>query len=599
LWPTPGSRWHRIVPAAVVGLLAAALGMAALYGPVLRGQEGQTVDLRFSLRGTHPPDPRLALISAGEPDFQKTGWPIPLGLHAKLIDDLRRDGARVIAYDFDFSEASNRGRAALVLAARAARNVVFASFATNSLGQGDALWRNALALKYARATTGDVAFPVDADGVVRRLPYEANGLVSFASAIARRAGTPVGPFDGNRSWVDFAGAGGTYPNYSFEDVLHGKVPASAFRGRVVIVGDTSPLDHDQHATPVDPVMPGSELEANAVATLLAGRPLRSSAPWVGILLVLALAGVIPALGLAVRPVWLLLAALTLAAASLASDQFAFDRGVVVPAVAPLLALSVAGASTISLGFLEQARARERTREVFRRFVGGDVVDDVLARAGEELKLGGKSIEATVMFSDLRGFTNFSQARDAADVIEILNLYLGQMTEAILGHGGTLVAFMGDGIFAVFGAPIESDDHADRALAACREMLQVRLPRVNGWLAERGLDAEFRMGIGLNSGRVMSGTVGSEQRLEYAAIGDTTNTASRIEGMTKTAGVPLLFSESTRVLLSEPVEGLVEVGEQEIRGKDEPVLLWTVRIPEPQPEPEAEPEAPPAGSAVPA
>lgn len=594
-----GSSWRRFAPAAVVAVLAAGLGMAALDGPVLRGQEGQTVDLRFALRGSHAPDPRIALVAAGEPDFRAKGWPLPLGLQAKVIDLLRHDGARVIASDFDFGEASNKGRLALVLAARAAHNVVFASFATNAKGQGDALWRNPLALKYARATTGDVAFTVDADGVVRRLPYEANGLVSFSAAIARRDGVTVQPFDGRRSWIDFAGPAYTYPTYSFLDLLNGRAPASAFRGRIVIVGDSSPLDHDVHATPVDQLMPGVELEANAVATLLAGRPLRSAPGWVGVLLVLSLAMLMPLLGLGVRPIWLLLAALTLAAASLASDQFAFDRGLVLPAVAPLLALGVSAAATVSLGFLGEARARERTRDTFRRFVPADVVDEVLARAGEELKLGGRSMEATVMFSDLRGFTNFSQHRDAADVIEILNRYLGQMTEAILAHGGTLVAFMGDGIFAVFGAPIESDDHADRALAAAREMLEVRLPRVNGWLSDYGLEDEFRMGIGLNSGQVMSGTVGSEQRLEYAAIGDTTNTASRIESMTKDAGVPLLVAESTRALLREPIDGLVEVGAVEIRGKDEPVMLWTVRAPEPEPEPVPEPAAPDAGNAVPA
>ena len=120
-----------------------------------------------------------------------------------------------------------------------------------------------------------------------------------------------------------------------------------------------------------------------------------------------------------------------------------------------------------------------------------------------------------------------------------------MSEAILDHGGTLVAYMGDGIMAVFGAPLEQDDHADRALAAAREMLDAPASGFNAWLREEGLHEGFRMGIGLNSGPVMSGNVGSERRLEYTALGDTTNTAARLEGMTKGTPYQLYVADSTR------------------------------------------------------
>ena len=132
------------------------------------------------------------------------------------------------------------------------------------------------------------------------------------------------------------------------------------------------------------------------------------------------------------------------------------------------------------------------------------------------------------------------------MIETLNRYLTEMSDALLAHGGTVVSYMGDGIMAVFGAPIEQPDHADRALAAAREMLTVRLPRFNASLAE---DEGFRMGIGLNSGPVSSGNVGSEQRLEYAAVGDTTNVAARLEAKCKETPHQLLFSDATRRLLA--------------------------------------------------
>jgi adenylate cyclase len=141
--------------------------------------------------------------------------------------------------------------------------------------------------------------------------------------------------------------------------------------------------------------------------------------------------------------------------------------------------------------------------------------------------------------------------------------------------------MGDGIFAVFGAPLVQEDHADRALATAREMLSVRLPRFNAWLREEGLGDGFRMGIGLNSGHVMSGHVGSERRVEYAAVGDTTNTASRIEGLTKGTPYQLLLSDSTREALIVAPEDLVFVEETEIRGREARMKLWSIADPAPE------------------
>jgi adenylate cyclase len=150
-----------------------------------------------------------------------------------------------------------------------------------------------------------------------------------------------------------------------------------------------------------------------------------------------------------------------------------------------------------------------------------------------------------------------------------------MSDAILNHGGTLVAYMGDGIMAVFGAPIEQDDHADRALRAASEMLWERLPAFNDWIRSEGLGDGFRMGIGLNSGSVMSGNVGSERRLEYTAIGDTTNTASRIESMTKGTPHQLFLADATRSRLHDPPAELIDVGELEVRGRQAKVRLWSL------------------------
>ena len=182
-----------------------------------------------------------------------------------------------------------------------------------------------------------------------------------------------------------------------------------------------------------------------------------------------------------------------------------------------------------------------------------VVDQVLARTDGNLRLGAVERLSTVLFSDLRGFTAFSEGQHPQRVLDVVNFYLSEMTAAILEAGGTLIAYMGDGIMALFGAPLEQRDHADRALAAAREMLGPRLERFNQWMIEQGYPSGFRMGIGLHSGLVMAGNVGSDERLDYTAIGDTTNTASRLEGMTKGEPYMLFISDATRDHLDRPAE----------------------------------------------
>jgi class 3 adenylate cyclase len=220
-----------------------------------------------------------------------------------------------------------------------------------------------------------------------------------------------------------------------------------------------------------------------------------------------------------------------------------------------------------------ALERERLRDVFARFLPEAVVEEVLARGAGDPRLGGVRADATVMFCDLRGFTSFAERTAPDRVIAVLNRYLGEMADAVLDAGGTLVGFLGDGILAIFGAPIPATDHADRALGAARTMLTERLPRFNAWARDEGLGDAFRVGIGLNSGSIMCGNVGSERRLEYTAIGDTVNTASRIEQLTKDYPFGALLSDDTRRLLTLPAGDLTFLGDVTIRGRSAATALW--------------------------
>jgi adenylate cyclase len=222
--------------------------------------------------------------------------------------------------------------------------------------------------------------------------------------------------------------------------------------------------------------------------------------------------------------------------------------------------------------------RRQVRNVFTRFLPEPIVDEMLARGDGSTSIPPTRVTGTIMFTDLRGFTSFSEGHDAERVIEVLNEYLASMGDAVLDHGGTLVAYTGDGLMAAFGAPVESEDHADRALSAAREIIDERLPAFNANLAQTDAGGGFRMGIGLNSGPIMSGSVGSERRTDYTVIGDTVNTASRIEQLTKKTGHSVLVAASTRDAALGEVEDLAFVDEFEIRGREHRIKLWGMGTP---------------------
>jgi adenylate cyclase len=225
---------------------------------------------------------------------------------------------------------------------------------------------------------------------------------------------------------------------------------------------------------------------------------------------------------------------------------------------------------------------ERVREAFTRFLPEPIAAEMLARSEGEPAIRAVRLWATVMFVDLRGFTALAETLPVEQVIAVLGRFQGTMGDAVIDHGGTLVDYLGDGLMAVFGAPIETIDHADRAVAAARDMATARLADVNAWVRGQGIADGFGMGIGLNSGRVMSGTLGSDRRLDYAVIGDTVNTASRIEQLTKETGHSILVADQTRTNMTGDADDLTFVDEFEIRGKQSRLKLWTADPPEDSP-----------------
>jgi adenylate cyclase len=497
-----------------------------------------------------------------------------------VIDAIDAAGVTAIAYDVEFREQTipREDNALITAVGRAGPDkVVLADTQPNEQGESGVFGGEEV-LDRLGARAGNTQISEDSDGVRRRVPLSVGRQKTFplvTTEVVEGDQIEESDLGGKSAWIDFAGPPRTYPSVSFSKVMNGEVDPEFFKDKIVIVGASDPSLKDISETSTaggDDQMSGPETQANAVATALEGFPLQSVPVGLDLIFIALMGLVAPAACYRLPTLRALALALGTGAVYLVAAQLAFNDGHIWPIVYPLLALGIGIVGSLGVNYLLEAFERQRIRDTFARFVPEEVVGEVLARTDDDLRLGGRRLDVTVLFSDIRGFTTFSEARDPAEVLEILNRYHEEMTEAVMGHGGTLISFIGDGIMAVFGAPIEQPGHADRALAAAQEMLSVRLPRFNGWMHERGVDDEFQIGIGLNSGPVMVGNVGSRRRLDYTAIGDTVNTAARLEGMTKGTPHQLFLADATRELLTGEM-ALAFVDSMPVPGRAEEIKVW--------------------------
>jgi adenylate cyclase len=580
-----GGRRKNVLLAATA-LTAAALGIVAYATGLLHRTELQTIDARFSIRSDHHRPRELVLVNidnASLDEVPRLGsrlpYPFPRRDDAKVIDRLRAAGAKVIAVDIAFErETDPVDDGALAEAVAGAKGkIVLAASEVGPHGETNVLGGNKL-LRELGARAGEAILPLDSDGVARRFAHSYKGLASFAVAATETAtghAIPISTFEHGTLPIDFVGPPETLASLSFVRVFRGQFPADAVRGKIAIVGAQASILHDYKSTATSgsSVMPGSEILGNEIDTLLRGVPLRDAPGWLDVIAILLMSVAVPLGGLRVARWRSLIDALAFAAVFSVAVQLAFNSGLIVSFTYPVVALILATLGTLITLYVTETIERERVRDVFSRFVPGGVVEEVLAITGDDQRLGAVERDCTVLFSDLRGFTSFSETQPAARVIEVVNFYLNEMTEAILEAGGTLISYMGDGIMAIFGAPLLQEDHADRAVAAAREMVGPRLQRFNEWLASEGYPEGFAMGVGLNSGPVMAGNVGSAERMEYTAIGDTTNTASRLESLTKGSGAMVFISATTRERMRS-TDGLRPMGEVDIRGRTSRLGVWT-------------------------
>jgi len=461
-------------------------------------------------------------------------------------------------------------------------------------------------LSEAAMGLGHVNVAYDLDGAARydylALPFNGDFLPSLAVraaasylgvkwsdvGLALGAGIRIGqryvPTDAAmRLVVNYRGPRRTMPTYSFVDLVRGKVPTADLAGRIVLIGasfigiaDTNPAPFNN--TP----MPGTERMANIIDSLIAGDFIRDdNPPWpvltiVGVLLLAALTGV--AIALAPTRATILVGAVPLIVWA-SGAQAAFNHGLWLPLVNPLIALLIASISVVAFRYGFVDRQRRRVHTAFRHYLAPDLVNQLAANPGQ-LKLGGETRTISVMFSDIRGFTSISETfkSDPEGLSRLINRgFLTPMTSLIMARRGTIDKYMGDCIMAFWNAPLDDPDHADHSCASALAMLR-ELDRINVDL-KREAEAEGRVfhplhiGVGINTGECVVGNMGSDERFAYTAMGDAVNLASRLEGQTKTYHVGIIIGEATRV--AAPAWAALELDLIAVKGKQEAVRIYAL------------------------
>lgn len=455
---------------------------------------------------------------------------------------------------------------------------------------------------------------VDNDGVVRALPllaqyghgyYESLALGMFRLLLGLPAVAPGYPKNGDPQYphlesvqllqdgqalaipvdrqvaalVPYRGLGGpqggSFHYWSASDVLQGRLPAGALQDKVVLLGTTAPGLLDMRATPVGEVYPGVETHANILSALLDGRlPVRPDYAQGYEMVALALLGLVLAVGLPLLSAWGGLALSSATGAALVGiNLWLYQQHLLVLPLATLvLAVVLATALNMAYGYFVESRSKRELAHLFGTYVPPELVDEMV-KDPDRYTMQATERELTVLFSDMRGFTHLSEAMTPVQTQQLLNNVFNRLTQEIRQRRGTIDKYMGDCVMAFWGAPVPTPDHARLAVEAALAMGRA-IATLNDEHRQQGLPA-IGMGVGLNTGTMCVGDMGSDLRRSYTVIGDAVNLGSRLEGVSKFYGVTVVASGATR---AQAGEGFIwqELDKVKVKGKNEAVQIYTVR-----------------------
>lgn len=534
----------------------------------LEAFEAKTYDLRFkTMRGALVPNPDIAIIAIDDKSIAELGrFPWTRTEHARLIKKLSDAGAKAVLFDAFFPEhESVKADHAFAAAAKKAGNVVLAtSFDFDPAFKITGRTGSIPEIEHSVSGVGHINFLPENDGVNRRsmLLIEDGGkftpslgLMGAMAALGEKEFVP-GVFDvvlGERHipvnsdyamWINFIGPPGIYPRFSFADVVNGRVAPELLKGKVLFVGATALGVYDMRVTPFHGNTPGVEVHATIADNIISGRYIRQTGleAVIDISFIVLLGAIAYFLTTRMRLYSALPATLLLAAGYVLLSYEFFLQGhwvsMIYPPIAALTALMVGG----SFRFLVLERSARKMRAMFSSYLSDKLVAR-LEKDPEAAKLGGDTKEVTVLFTDIKSFTSYSEAHTPQEVVARLNEYLGAMVQVVEKYDGTVDKFIGDGIMIYWGAPLTQPDHAELAIACIRAMRE-KMNELRAKWKQEGLEPFYIRG-GVQSGEVVAGNIGFEgKKMDYTVIGDTVNQAARLESTAKYYGIGFLVGEST-------------------------------------------------------
>ena len=558
--------------ATALSLLLAALSISSvllLYytqNSFLEAFEAKTYDLRFKeMRGPIPPSPNIGIIAIDEKSIAELGrYPWSRDHYARLLDRLGAAKVKAVMFDVFFPERETVAHDQLFAAAtkRSGNVVLGVVFDFDRAGRVTTITRSLPEIERGAIGVGHINQMPDDDGVIRRNPLllekdgkqiPALGLMAAMLALGETKFVPgdfniaLGehriPVDGEyRMWLNYVGGPGVYPRYSFVDVLDGRIPAEELKGKILFLGATALGIYDMRVTPFHGNTPGVELHATIADDIISGRYIRQGGieALIDMAFIVAMGALAYFLTTRLRLSTSIPATVVLLSGYIWFTYYMFVAGQWINMIYPVMSVIVAVLVGSSFRYLVLERSAREMRSMFSSYLSPKLVAR-LERDPEAAKIGGDNKEVTVLFTDIKNFTTFSEAHPPQEVVSRLNEYLGAMVQVIEQHDGTIDKFIGDGVMAYWGAPLAQPDHAKLAID-CIKAINERMKELHAkWQAE-GLEL-FLIRGGIQSGEVVAGNVGlAGKKMEYTVIGDTVNQAARLEGTAKYYGVAYLVGE---------------------------------------------------------
>jgi adenylate cyclase len=589
----------------IIGIAATVAAIAITSTGLFNQLESRSVDWRFKSRGSIRPRAPVVIVAIDDDSFpaMPDRWTWPRTVYARVIKNLNKLGAKIIGFDMDFSKSTARfpkEDKAFADAIKEAKNVVV-GMVLNIEGNDNYAKRTLIypipEIKDSSLSLGLVGHAYDADNVVRQsylLDEESKEKILTLSLAMLGAyyhldrkdlkiegnrvvwGGIRAPFDrGGRFNINFTGPAKTFETVPFYKVYFNKdLNEKMFKDKIVLIGATADILHDVFAVPFTEnglMMPGVEIYANVINTIFTGEYIARMNMLTGFLLLLGI-GILTSFLIFGIQAWqgLIVVVIEMLAYVFLARYLFQAKNYLIDFVNPLFSMLLCylSISTYKVGVEE--REKRKIKNIFSRYVDDVLVTELLK--SEEIKLGGERKEISVLFSDIRGFTSMSEKIQPEEVVHILNEYLSEMTDAIFVNNGTLDKFIGDAVMALFGTPVFYADHAMRALKTAF-LMKKRLAALNEKWEKEGKH-RLAIGIGINTGVVIAGNMGSMRRMEYTVIGDTVNLASRLESLNKNLGTEILISVSTYEQVKEHVR-VKRFDNITVKGKEESMTVYEV------------------------